>query len=406
MNYSLPLADVVPELSGFTVMVNSSFRTINFVTISGSKVILTLSSPVEFGDEVTVSYTPPSSNPLQTPSGGLASSLVNGLVTNNIEPPTPVLLSSVIENAAPSIIELTYDLPLANIVPPTNAFAVMVNSVSRIITIVGISGTKVQLTLSSPTVYGDDVTVAYTKPATTQIQSISGGRADSFGAQQVINNINQVTSGIVFNPNKTYGSVSDIDGNTYKTIVIGTQTWMAENLKTTKFNTGEEIPLNTNDTTWLALSTPAYCWYDNNISNKNIYGALYNYFVVKTEKICPVGWHIANQEEWDIMVSNTLDAGNVKETGTSHWQSPNEGATNESGFSGVPAGARVGSHYYNDILIAEYYGLGIKVWWWSSTLLEASSVFVTYLKVNENTYQTTSTAEIHCGISIRCLKND
>ena len=100
-------------------------------------------------------------------------------------------------------------------------------------------------------------------------------------------------NGIIFNPNLTYGSITDKDGNVYRTIQIGTQVWMAENLKTTKYNDGNSIPNVTDNTTWRNLATPAYCYYNNDgVTNKSIYGALYNWFTVNTGKLCPTGWHV------------------------------------------------------------------------------------------------------------------
>ena len=90
-------------------------------------------------------------------------------------------------------------------------------------------------------------------------------------------------------------TVKDIDGNVYKTVTIGKQVWMAENLKTTKYNDGTSISLVTDSTAWKALITPAYSWYNNDIANKEIYGALYNWFAVKTNKLCPAIWGVKTQ---------------------------------------------------------------------------------------------------------------
>jgi len=188
MTYNLTLANVVPAATAFTVKVNSVTRTVSSVAISGTKVLLTLASPVVNGDAVTVAYTKPATNPLQTAAGGQAASLAAQSVTNNVAAPNPVYISSVIENATPARLEMTYNLILANIVPAASAFAVKVNSVARTVSSVTISGTKVLLTLSSPVVYGDVVTVAYTKPASNPLQTTAGGQAASLAAQSAINN--------------------------------------------------------------------------------------------------------------------------------------------------------------------------------------------------------------------------
>ena len=137
---------------------------------------------------VTVAYNKPATNPLQTPSGGQAAAISAQHVTNNVATVNPVYVSSVIENATPSRVEMTYNLTLANIIPAASAFVVSVNSSARTVSSVSISGTKVFLTLASPVVYGDVVTVAYTKPATNPLQTSSGGQAASITAQQVTNN--------------------------------------------------------------------------------------------------------------------------------------------------------------------------------------------------------------------------
>ena len=117
MTYNLTLANIVPGASAFTVMVNAMARTVNSVAISGTKVLLTLSSPVVYGDVVTVAYTKPATNPLQTASGGQAASISAQNVTNNVAAVIPVYQNSVIENATPARLEMTYNLTLANIVP-------------------------------------------------------------------------------------------------------------------------------------------------------------------------------------------------------------------------------------------------------------------------------------------------
>ncbi|MFZ4724628.1 MAG: FISUMP domain-containing protein [Paludibacter sp.] len=137
------------------------------------------------------------------------------------------------------------------------------------------------------------------------------------------------------------GTVTDIDGNVYNTVTIGTQVWTVENLKTTKLNDGSIIPLSID--TWSSMTTPAYCWYDNSITNKNIYGALYNFYAVGTGKLCPTGWHVPSDAEWTKLITflggASTSINKLKEAGISHWLSPNL-ATNESGFTALPAGQR------------------------------------------------------------------
>jgi len=170
-------------------------------------------------------------------------------------------------------------------------------------------------------------------------------------------------SDIIFNPNLSYGTVTDIDGNTYKTILIGSQTWMAENLKTTKYRNGELIGTTTPATLNIsAESAPKYQWaYAGNESNVATYGRLYTWYVANdSRKICPNGWKAPSYNEWETLKSYLggyeVAAGMLKETGTIHWNSPNTGATNNSGFTALPGGLRsnIGIFYY----------LGILSYWW------------------------------------------
>ncbi len=208
MSYNLSLAGIIPAASAFTVRVNSTARSVSSVSVSGTKVMLTLSSPAAYGNTVTVAYTKPSTNPLQTAAGGQAATISAQSVTNRIAapppPPAPVYVSSVVENTAPSVIEITYNLALANIVPAVSAFTVQVNSTTRSISTVSVSGTKVLLSLAIPVAYGNTVTVAYTKPSTNPLQTAAGGQAATISAQSVTNRISQpVTPPAVVTPPPT-----------------------------------------------------------------------------------------------------------------------------------------------------------------------------------------------------------
>ena len=139
--------------------------------------------------------------------------------------------------------------------------------------------------------------------------------------------------------------VVDIDGNSYSVVNIGTQTWMAENLRTTKYNDNSNIPIVTANADWVALTSPAYCWYNNDESTyKSPYGALYNWYAVNSGKLCPAGWHVPSNTEFTVLTDYlggiSVAGGKLKETGNTKWASPNTGATNETGFGGVPGGQR------------------------------------------------------------------
>jgi uncharacterized protein (TIGR02145 family) len=145
--------------------------------------------------------------------------------------------------------------------------------------------------------------------------------------------------------------LTDIDGNVYDTVLIGSQLWMAENIRTTHLNDGTEIPLVESDTSWANLETPGYCWYGNYEAffNLNHYGALYNFYAVSSGKLCPAGWHVPDTDEWYTLLmylGNEIAGGKMKMTGTTDWLPPNTGATNESGFNALPGGFR--NAYYKD----------------------------------------------------------
>lgn len=172
------------------------------------------------------------------------------------------------------------------------------------------------------------------------------------------------TRKIVFNPDKTYGTLTDNDGNVYKTITIGTQTWMAENLKTTKYANGDSINHITEPGLWETTTEGAWTYYKNNSELNTDYGKLYNWLAVEdTRNICPSGWHIPNDPEWeDLLIylgGYEIAGAKMKETGLNHFSYSNEGSTNESGFTALPGGMKDYGSWSFD--------LGLSGFWWSST---------------------------------------
>ena len=196
-------------------------------------------------------------------------------------------------------------------------------------------------------------------------------------------------------------TVKDIDGNVYHTIVIGKQVWMEENLKTTKYNDGKAIPLVTDDKDWGALTTPAYCWYKNDAKvNKNTYGALYNWYTVNTNKLCPKGWHVPTDAEWTTLTTylggEGVVGGKLKETGTTHWKRPNTMATNSSGFTARASGGR-----YED---GKFYDLASKGYWWSSTEGGEANAWCFELQYAIRSINRLGSKKLS-GWSVRCLRN-
>ena len=195
--------------------------------------------------------------------------------------------------------------------------------------------------------------------------------------------------------------VVDADGNSYKAVVIGTQIWMEKNLMTTRFSDLSAIPLVTDSVAWRNLSASAYCWYNNDAGTyKSTYGALYDYYSVKTGKLCPTGWHVPSDAEWtsltDFLGGGNVAGGKLKETGTSHWYPPNEGATNLSGFTAMPGGRRMWTGEFGAV---EYIGS-----WWSTT---DNSVPGAYFWSAHQLYTGFGREgqQQNCGFSVRCLKD-
>jgi uncharacterized protein (TIGR02145 family) len=196
--------------------------------------------------------------------------------------------------------------------------------------------------------------------------------------------------------------LTDIDGNTYHSVLLGTQVWMVENLNVTHYRNGDKIPNITNSEEWRAwdMSTGAYCNYKNNSSYAKTYGRLYNHYaVIDSRKIAPEGWHVATDKEWERLeqvLCCLYEGGKLKEAGTSHWKSPNEGATNESGFTALPGGYRVG---YDD----DFYGLGTTAFFWTS---DGDSFHGYYRRLSYfDAYIDNGLTVKEYGCSVRCVRD-
>jgi uncharacterized protein (TIGR02145 family) len=205
-----------------------------------------------------------------------------------------------------------------------------------------------------------------------------------------------------FNPHITYSTIKDYDGNIYKTLVIGNQTWMGENLKTSKYNDGTDIPLVTDDHAWSNLTSPGYCWHSNNEAViKGVYGALYNWYVVNTGKLCPTGWHVPGDIEWSTLTiflgGESVAGGKLKESGTMHWNNPNTGATNNTGFTAIPGGLRYKEGGFDF--------LGDYGFWWSSTGHDQTTAGQRNMYYNVSTVFRERYYLKTNGFSVRCIKD-
>lgn len=197
------------------------------------------------------------------------------------------------------------------------------------------------------------------------------------------------------------GTVTDVNGTEYPTIGIGKLYWMTENLRATKYNNGTDIQLLTDDSQWDTLGVPAYCWYNNDSTTfANPYGALYNWYAVNTNNLCPSGWRLPTEEEitelFDYLGGSSYAGGLLKESGTSHWKSPNTDASNEYDFTALPGGRRLDDGSYDFI--------GVEGNWWTSSEYSAKTATYFYMLYNySNSFQSLLTKK-H-GLSVRCVRN-
>lgn len=221
------------------------------------------------------------------------------------------------------------------------------------------------------------------------------------------------------NPEKTYGSLTDQQGNTYKTIIIGSQVWMAENLKTSRYRNGDLIPNITEQVVWEGISGGAWCNYENDSQYDCPYGKLYNWYTVSDARnICPTGWHVPSESDWNTLIGyldpsfqpnpnstnlllSSFAGGRLKSTGTQYWDSPNTNASNESGFSALPSGYRIVN---NEPYDRKFYSLNGSSSFWSST--SSDSAFAKIIRVehaSSNVYKVKY--EKRRGFAVRCIQD-
>jgi uncharacterized protein (TIGR02145 family) len=206
----------------------------------------------------------------------------------------------------------------------------------------------------------------------------------------------------VHNSTLTYGSMTDQDGNVYKTLVIVTQEWMVENLRARTYRNGVVIPEVTDAATWGGLTTGASCWYNNDSATYACpFGRLYNWYAVaSSNNVCPTGWHVPTDAEWTTLENqlggSSIAGGKMKSTGTLYWQSPNTSADNSSGFSGLAGGSRNNNGAFGNF--------GYDGYWWSSSENNTYSALSRLMNYNNgNTYSTNANKSV--GFSVRCMRD-
>jgi uncharacterized protein (TIGR02145 family) len=207
-----------------------------------------------------------------------------------------------------------------------------------------------------------------------------------------------------FTTTATSQTVTDIDGNTYNTVQIGTQVWMSENLKTSRYRNGGSIPYVLGNAAWAALTTGAWSNYDHDAANDPIYGKLYNWYTTLGDTLCPTGWGVPTDAEWTILTTylggESVAGGKMKSIGTAYWSSPNTGATNESGFSVLPGGYRSRGGSFSNISYFAFF--------WSATEYVTSTAWIRNLFNNFGFVDRGGiiyNVDKSVGASVRCLRD-
>jgi len=231
-------------------------------------------------------------------------------------------------------------------------------------TIVGYGITDAVNTTNNQTIAGNKTFTGTVNASSQNITNVANPVSDQDAATKGYVDVLKTQITMLKNTLKAGGIVTDYDGNPYNTVVIGTQTWMAENLKVTHLNDGTIISLNVANP-FGGTGSALYCWLNNDEGNKDIYGALYDWYTVNTGKLCPSGWHVPSETEWNTIASflgSNVAGDKLKEAGTVHWASPNTGATNETGFTALPGGMRVGGEP-----VLFHGNPGSSGYWWGTT---------------------------------------
>lgn len=199
-------------------------------------------------------------------------------------------------------------------------------------------------------------------------------------------------------PVATGNTVTDIDGNVYPVVKIGHQVWMAENLRTTKYNDGTAIKLLPDYDLWETETGGAFCYYMNNADNKNPFGGLYNFAAVKTGKLCPDGWHVPVLEEWQALTRylNDIPGAKLKEKGTTNWVKNATNANNETGFTALPGGHRYASGNFSSF--------GNQGSWWTKTKKSEAEAY--HIVIHDYTSLVPSyVSKVNDGRSVRCVRD-
>jgi uncharacterized protein (TIGR02145 family) len=245
----------------------------------------------------------------------------------------------------------------------------------------------------------DGNAVVTTWPVSSDV-GIRGGSFTSVGAPNYVSDRISISVGVIAR-NNDVGGRGVISWMPNLPVIIGTQQWMKENLDVTTYRNGDVIPQVTSNAEWAGLTTGAWCYYNNDPANGAIYGKLYNWYAVNDPRgLAPAGWHIPSNAEWTTLGTYlggaTVAGGKMKTTGTTRWNSPNSGATNESGFTGLPGGFR---NFDGQSVTVGFAGC-----WWSASEINLSEAMNRQIMWNSASLDGYNYNK-RCGFSVRCLKD-
>ncbi len=211
---------------------------------------------------------------------------------------------------------------------------------------------------------------------------------------------NTTTNSLEYKSSTGWVSLTTATAVNYPSVLIGAQYWMEKNLELTTYRNGDPIPYVTDATEWASLTTGAWCYYNNDPANGNLYGKLYNWYAVNDPRgLAPSGWHVPTLDEWSTLettLGGYLAGGKMKVAGTSRWSYPNTGADNSSGFAGFPGGYKNAD--------GTFQGFGLFGNWWSSTETGTTEASIRELLYNRVSMQFTSYSKSG-GFSVRCVKD-
>ncbi len=201
-------------------------------------------------------------------------------------------------------------------------------------------------------------------------------------------------------------TIADIDGNIYNTVTIGSQIWTKENLRTTKYSNGIPIHYEAVDSIWGGLTISAFCTYHNDTSYRHEYGNLYNFYaVIDSDKVCPAGWHVPSDGEWNILINylggDSIAGGKMREAGLTHWPTPNAGADNSSGLTVLPAGYRWSNYGFNPGKFNALNGNGAI---WTTTNNSGSTAIAKYFYTGDAGVASLNFRNSY-GMSVRCVSD-